>query len=96
MAALVVHRSGREAITQPVLVVVGENSAATSPERRELLLSWLPNVESFELARATHLLQVQNALGVAEALASFFARHSLTPSVGSSARQLSEGLENER
>ena len=83
-------------ITQPVLVVVGENSAATFPERRELLLSWLPNVESFELAGATHLLHVQNARGMAEGLAAFFARHPLTPSIGSLARQLSEGLEVER
>jgi pimeloyl-ACP methyl ester carboxylesterase len=67
-------------ITQPVLVVVGENSAATFPERRELLLSWLPNVESFELPGATHLLHVQDARGMAEALASFFARHPLTAS----------------
>ena len=67
-------------ITQPVLVVAGENSAATFPERRKLLLSWLPNVESFELPGATHLLHVQNAREMAEALASFFARHPLTAS----------------
>jgi pimeloyl-ACP methyl ester carboxylesterase len=65
-------------ITQPVLVVVGENSAPTFPERRELLLSWLPNVEQFELPGATHLLHVQNPQGMAEALASFFARHPVT------------------
>jgi pimeloyl-ACP methyl ester carboxylesterase len=66
-------------IAQPAPVVVGENSAATFPERRELLLSWLPNVESFELPGATHLLHVQNPRGMAEALASFFARHPLPP-----------------
>ena len=65
-------------ITQPVLAVVGENSARTFPERRELLTSWLPNVEPFELPSATHLLHVQNPRGMAEALASFFARHPLT------------------
>jgi pimeloyl-ACP methyl ester carboxylesterase len=64
-------------ITQPVLAVVGENSAPTFPERRELLLSWLPQVEAFELPDATHLLHLQNARGMAEALASFFARYSL-------------------
>jgi pimeloyl-ACP methyl ester carboxylesterase len=47
-------------ITQPVLAVVGEHSAPTFPERRELLLSWLPDVEPFELPGATHLLHVQN------------------------------------
>lgn len=67
-------------ITQPVLAVVGENSARTFRERRELLLSWLPNVEPFELPGATHLLHVQNPRGMAEALASFFARHPLTTS----------------
>lgn len=65
-------------IVQPVLAVVGEHSAPTFPERRELLLSWLPNVEPFELAEATHLLHVQNPHGMAVALASFFARHPLT------------------
>jgi pimeloyl-ACP methyl ester carboxylesterase len=65
-------------ITQPVLAVVGEQSAPTFPERRELLLSWLPNVETFELPGATHLLHLQNAEGMAEALASFYARHPLT------------------
>lgn len=64
-------------VTQPVLAVVGENSAPTFPERRELLLSWLPNVEPFELPGATHLLHLQNAEGMAGALASFFARHPL-------------------
>lgn len=33
-------------ITQPVLAVLGENTAPTFPERRALLLSWLPNGES--------------------------------------------------
>jgi pimeloyl-ACP methyl ester carboxylesterase len=65
-------------ITQPVLAVVGEHSARTFLERRELLLSWLPTVEPFELAGATHLLHVQNPGGMAVALASFFARHPLT------------------
>jgi pimeloyl-ACP methyl ester carboxylesterase len=68
-------------ITQPVLIVTGENSAATFPERAQLLLSWLPNAEPFELPDATHLLHVQNALGTAEALAAFFARHPIPASI---------------
>jgi hypothetical protein len=40
--------------------------------------SWLPDVESFVLPEATHLLHVQNPRGMAEALASFYARHPLT------------------
>ena len=49
----------------------------TFAERRELLLSWLPNAEPFDLPGATHLLHVQNPAGMAEALAAFFARHPL-------------------
>jgi pimeloyl-ACP methyl ester carboxylesterase len=64
-------------ITQPVLAVQGEHSPQTFPERRELLLSWLPNVEPFDLPGATHLLHVENPQGMAEALASFFARHPI-------------------
>ena len=64
-------------IVQPVLAVCGEHSASTFPERRDLLLAWLPNVEPFELDGATHLLHVQNPKGMAEALASFFSRHAL-------------------
>ena len=67
-------------ITQPVLAVLGEKSRATFRERQELLLAWLPNVESFVLPEAAHLLQVQNPRGMAEALAAFFERHSLSPS----------------
>jgi len=67
-------------ITQPVLAVLGENTAPTFPERLELLLSWLPNVEPFDLPDATHLLHLQNPQGMAEGLASFYARHPLTGS----------------
>jgi pimeloyl-ACP methyl ester carboxylesterase len=64
-------------ITQPALAVLGENTAPTFPERRELLLSWLPNVEPFDLSAATHLLHMQNPDGMAAALTAFFARHPL-------------------
>jgi pimeloyl-ACP methyl ester carboxylesterase len=69
-------------ITQPVLAVLGANSARTFAERRELLLAWLPDVEPFDLPDATHLLQVENPHGMAEGLAHFFARHPVltTPS----------------
>jgi pimeloyl-ACP methyl ester carboxylesterase len=65
-------------ITQPVLAVLGENTTPTFPERRELLLSWLPNVEPFDLPDATHLLHVQNPQGMAEGLAAFYARHPVS------------------
>jgi pimeloyl-ACP methyl ester carboxylesterase len=67
-------------ITQPVLAVLGEDTAPTFPERRELLLRWLPNAEPFELPDATHLLHAQNPRGMAEGLTSFFARHPLPTS----------------
>jgi pimeloyl-ACP methyl ester carboxylesterase len=65
-------------ITQPVLAVVGEKSLPTFHERQQLLQEWLPNAESFALPGATHLLQVENPRDMAEALASFFARHPLS------------------
>jgi pimeloyl-ACP methyl ester carboxylesterase len=64
-------------VAQPALAVLGENSNPIFRERCDLLLAWLPNVESFELPEATHLLQVQNPRRLAEALAAFFARHPL-------------------
>jgi pimeloyl-ACP methyl ester carboxylesterase len=65
-------------ITQPVLAVLGENTAPSFPERMELLRSWLPKAEPFELPGATHLLHLQNPDGMAVGLASFYARHPLT------------------
>ena len=67
-------------IRQPVLAIVGEKSLDVSPiwnERQQLLLNWLPNAEGFVLPGTTHLLHVQNPRGMAEALASFFARHPI-------------------
>jgi pimeloyl-ACP methyl ester carboxylesterase len=65
-------------ITQPVLAVVSTGSLALDPiwgERHQVLLDWLPNVESFVLPNATHLLQIENPRGMAEGLAAFFLRH---------------------
>jgi pimeloyl-ACP methyl ester carboxylesterase len=64
-------------IDQPVLLVLGETSTPTFPERRELLMSWLPNAEPCDIADTSHLLHVENPTPVAEALAGFFARHAL-------------------
>jgi 3-oxoadipate enol-lactonase len=61
-------------ITQPVLAIRGENTAPTFPERLELLVSWLPNAQLFELPSATHLLHLQHPRAMAEALASFYAQ----------------------
>jgi pimeloyl-ACP methyl ester carboxylesterase len=61
----------------PVLAVVGEHSAPTFPERRELLSRWLPTVEQLDLPDATHLLHLENPRGAAEAMADYFTRHPI-------------------
>jgi pimeloyl-ACP methyl ester carboxylesterase len=73
-------REDASRITQPVLAILGENTAPTFPERLQLLVSWLPNAEAFELPSGTHLLHVQNPQGMADALASFYTRHPLMAS----------------
>ena len=75
-------REDASRITHPVLLVLGQNTAATFPERLQLLVSWLPNADVFELPDATHLLHLQNPRGMAEALAAFYARRPLTASTG--------------
>jgi pimeloyl-ACP methyl ester carboxylesterase len=68
-------------IIQPAVAVVGARSLELDPiwgERHQLLLDWLPNVESFVLPDAGHLLQIENPRGMAEGLAGFFARHPFT------------------
>ncbi len=68
-------------IVQPVLLVTGANSSRVTlvhHERHELLLDLLPQATEFVLPEATHLLHVQNPRRLAEALASFFARHPFT------------------
>ena len=72
-----VHGHDARRTTQPVLLVLGAKSTPTFPERRELLLSWLPNAEPVDLADVRHLLHVERPTAVAEALAGFFARHPL-------------------
>lgn len=74
-------RDNASRIMQPPLAVIGEQSEQVSPiwrERQELLLSWLPDVEPFVLANATHLLHAANPSGMARGLADFFARHPMT------------------
>jgi pimeloyl-ACP methyl ester carboxylesterase len=79
-------------VTHPVLAALGEHTAPTFPERRDLLLAWLPNVEAFDLPGATHLLHAQNPRGMTEGLADFFARHAdHTRSVGSAGKTPGSG-----
>jgi pimeloyl-ACP methyl ester carboxylesterase len=67
-------------ITQPVLSVLGGESAEVDPwavEEHELLQAWIPQTESFVLAGATHALQLMNPAGMADGLARFFGRHPM-------------------
>jgi pimeloyl-ACP methyl ester carboxylesterase len=69
-------------ITQPVLTVLGGESDALWSrfgEVHNLLLMSLRNAEGFVLPGVTHLMQVQNPRGLAEAMAAFFARYPLPP-----------------
>jgi pimeloyl-ACP methyl ester carboxylesterase len=65
-------------IAQPVLLVLGERTTPTFPERRALLLSWLPNARAVDLPDVSHLLHVERPAAVAEALAAFFAAHPMS------------------
>jgi pimeloyl-ACP methyl ester carboxylesterase len=65
-------------LTMPVLTVVGERSdevSMVSREVHEMLLSHVPNVEAYELARATHFLQLHKPTDLAQALQQFIAKH---------------------
>jgi pimeloyl-ACP methyl ester carboxylesterase len=67
-------------IRQPVLVVLGEQSANLHPrfaETYRLLLEWLPNADGFVLPAATHFLQIEKPRPLAAALSDFCARHPL-------------------
>jgi len=66
-----------KALTQPVLAVVGSDSAEFFQEGHELLQKWFPNAEAFVLPGATHALQMQNPRPLAEALAAFLARNPM-------------------
>jgi len=67
-------------IRQPSLSVLGGDSDALWSrfgETHRLLLAWLPHAEGFVLPGTTHFMQVQDPRGMAEALATFLARHPL-------------------
>ena len=66
-------------IDQPVVSVYHEDPSWSGfRETHELLLEWLPQTDTFVLPNATHLLQIMNPRGMAEALAGFFAKHPLS------------------
>jgi pimeloyl-ACP methyl ester carboxylesterase len=80
-------------ITQPALAILGERTAPTFPERLELLMSWLPQVELYRLAGATHLLHVERPRATADALAEFFSRHPIGGPTTSAGDPAQKGVE---
>lgn len=65
-------------IGQPTLSVLGGQSDALWSrfgETQRLLMAWLPYTEGFVLPGTTHFMLLQDPRGVAEALATFWARH---------------------
>jgi pimeloyl-ACP methyl ester carboxylesterase len=73
-------REDARRITQPVLGVLGAESASIWPgwnEVQERLREWLPQTEPFVLAGANHALEERNPRGAAEPIAPFLARHPM-------------------
>jgi pimeloyl-ACP methyl ester carboxylesterase len=73
-------REDARRITQPVLSVLGSESAkdwAGWPEVHARVQEWLPQAEPFVLAGANHALEEMDPRGVAEAVSAFFARHPI-------------------
>jgi pimeloyl-ACP methyl ester carboxylesterase len=64
-----------ERITQPVLNVLGAESAPRFAQGSELVQSWLPHAERFSVPDAGHLLMVQNPTALAQGVSEFVARH---------------------
>jgi hypothetical protein len=64
-----------ERVSAPAAPVPASRKDVSHP-RRELLLSWLPNVEPFDLPDATHLLHVQEPRAIATGLTDLFERQS--------------------
>jgi pimeloyl-ACP methyl ester carboxylesterase len=64
-------------INVPVLSVLGTASDPFFSGSRPILHDWLRDVDDFDLAGASHLLQVMDPAGIAAALAGFFSGHPL-------------------
>lgn len=68
-------------IAQPALAVLGGGSEALSPrfgEAYRFLLASLPRVEGVVLPGLTHLMQIEDAPAVGEALVAFWTRHRMS------------------
>ena len=78
-----------ERVTQPVLNVLGAESAPRFVEGSELVQSWFPHAQRLSVPDAGHLLMVQNATGLAQGLRGFFATQSPSPPTAAAARAVS-------
>ena len=70
-------REAAERVKQPVLSVLGADSAPMFREVHKVVLEWLPQAEELVLPNATHLLQMMNPRDMAAGLVDFFIRHQL-------------------
>jgi pimeloyl-ACP methyl ester carboxylesterase len=61
-----------ERVTQPVLNVLGAQSAPRFVEGSDLIQSWFPRAQRLSVPDAGHLLMVQNPAGLARGLLGFF------------------------
>ena len=66
-----------ERIAQPVLNVLGVESARRFVEGSNLVQSWFPRAERLSVPQAGHLLMVQNPTALALGLRDFFSRHPI-------------------
>jgi 3-oxoadipate enol-lactonase len=64
-------------IRQPILFVLGSESASMFQEAKALIHTWFPHAEDHVVPGATHLLQMQSPRDVAEGLSGFLSRHPL-------------------
>ena len=64
-------------IRQPVLSVIGAESATVFQEIHSLVREWMPQAEELVIPGATHALQFMNPGAVADGLAAFLGRHAL-------------------
>ena len=66
-------------ITQPVFFLLGSESGPIFAESRDLLRSWLPQMEDDVLPGANHLMQMRLPAEAAARLVGFLNRHRLSP-----------------
>jgi pimeloyl-ACP methyl ester carboxylesterase len=64
-------------IYQPILSVVGTETAPIFRESHALVKQWMPQTEELVVPQATHALQYMNPSAVADGLARFVASHKL-------------------